>query len=419
MKSRIAITGMGVVSPFGKGIKAFSEAALACTMPVAPIPEHWDLFWKPKSNWLVPLASHCLDSSVLNTVECKHVDSAVVLALESAHEAFEMSGLNDGSPNGCVSYGTGCGGMISLMRNHINHLPGARTSFAKAPPERFNPFVVSMVMLNSASGFIAQKFHVHGPCRTFTSSCASSTVAIGNGCRALQKGEADWCITGGAEYLIDETGCLFHGFDVASTLTRIQDPAKCNRPFDKGRNGFLFSSGGSASLILETETHARARGAEILAWVDGFGESCDAYSAMAPLQNGCFARKCVQLALEDARIPSERIDAINAHGTGTIANDTVEGALIRDLFPHRPLVTTTKALVGHLLGGSGAVETVASVLALRDQVVHGMPNLEDPEFDLNFPRCAVRSPLKRVAKFSFGFGGHNAALVLSHKDTTP
>lgn len=415
-RSRIAITGMGVLCPLGKGVAAFREALHGMSAPIAAIPEHWATFWKAKSSWWAPLPAEWIQSPAITSVEAKQLDPVVVLAMEASREAMEMAGIASGSPSGGVFYGTACGGLVSVLRNHINHLPEARPGFLGEPVARYNPFAVSMVMLNATAGTLSNKFKIHGPSRSFVSSCTSSTVAIGNAMRALQAGEVDWCIAGGTEYLVDETGCLYRGFDVAATLTRIQDPSRCNRPFDRDRNGFLFAAGGAASLVLEREEHALARGAEVLAWLEGYGENCDAHSPMAPQPEGEFIRQCVRKALHDAGVASHGIDAISAHGTGTMANDAVEGEMIRDLFPHRPLVTTTKALTGHLLGASGAVETVAAIAMLQGGFVHGMPALDDPSLDLNFAVRTTTSPIGRMAKFSFGFGGHNAVLILSRKD---
>jgi len=360
-----------------------------------------------------------MEAACLSAVERKQLDPVAILAMDASQEAMEMAGIPANAPNGGVFFGTGAGGITSLMRNHINHLPGARSAFLKEPSARFNPFVVSMVMLNSTSGTLSRKFKIHGPSRSYASSCASATVAIGNAYLALKNGEAQWCITGGTEYLMDETGCMYHGFDVAATLTRIPEAAKCNRPFDRERNGFLFGGGGAGTLVLETQEHAEARGANVLAWLDGFSENCDGHSPMAPHPEGRCIRQCVRAALDDAGLTSDDIDVINAHGTGTTANDAVEAELIRDLFPSRPVVGTTKALSGHLLGASGAVETIASVVALLESAVHAMPNLDDPEIDLNFAKGQVKGGFRHVAKFSFGFGGHNAVLILSNKDDSP
>ncbi|MCB9495754.1 MAG: beta-ketoacyl-[acyl-carrier-protein] synthase family protein [Fibrobacteria bacterium] len=413
-RTRVVVTGLGAVSPLGPDLVSTWEAVQSTRPCVEPIPEAWEAFWKPKSRFWAPLPKEWIQCPLLAPLEPKQLDPVSILALESARQA-----CSGGAPagRGGVFVGTGSGGGASRFENHLNHLFPQKEFLPGRRGGRFNPFCIAMGMPNSPAAMISIKLSIEGPCRTFSSSCASGTVAIGQAAQAIRSGEVEWAVAGGAEYLVDPDGTQFHGFDVASTLTRIPTREECNRPFDAGRSGFLFAAGGAAMLRLESERSARERGAAILATLDGVAENCDAYSPMAPAPTGERIQQCALEALADAGLLATDVDCINAHGTGTEANDRIEAAMLERVFGRGPKVTTTKALTGHLIGAGGALEAVFCVQGLLDQIVPGMPNLVDPIADLDFVLRTQASEHRNVLKLSFGFGGHNVALVFTKAGT--
>jgi 3-oxoacyl-[acyl-carrier-protein] synthase II len=220
-------------------------------------------------------------------------------------------------------------------------------------------------------------------------------------------------LCGGAEFVGDPFGSVFRAFDTAKTLASVVDrPETANRPFDRGRTGFLLAEGGAAVLVCEEWEHAHRRGARIHAEIVGYGESFDAYSMMIMEPTGRQLSRAIGLSLADAGIAADDVDYVNAHGTGTIVNDDVESAVIEGLFGSRPLVSATKSLTGHCIGASGAIEVAMTALSLRDQKVHGCVNLEDPVRPLNFARKSTDAGLTWAVSQSSAFGGHNAAVVM-------
>jgi 3-oxoacyl-[acyl-carrier-protein] synthase II len=280
-------------------------------------------------------------------------------------------------------------------------------------PAAFNPFTVPMTMPNGAAGNLAIKLGLHGPNRTFTGACASATVALGQAFRALRAGECDAALSGGTEYLADPAGCCFRAFDALGALAHGEMPsAALNRPFDRRRSGFLFAEGGCAVLVLERLETARRRGATPLAELVGYGETCDAHDIVALEPSGAQIRRAILDCLDDAALPASEVGYVNAHGTGTPGNDPVECEALLDVFGTGVAVGSTKSLLGHTLGASGALEAVATVLALRDGVVHPTGNLDEPIAPLAFPTRATRLPLRHALSQSFAFGGQNAVLAL-------
>lgn len=268
-------------------------------------------------------------------------------------------------------------------------------------------------MPNAPAANLSIKFNLSGPGNTLCAACASGTVAIGHGFKAVQNGTVDLALAGAAEYLFDDYGSIFQGFDIVKTLTTADDDfSKANRPFDQQRTGFLFSQGGTGVLIIEELDHARKRQAKILAEIIGFAETCDGYNIMIPAEKGEKMELMIRRALADAACDSEQIDYINAHGTGTMANDLVEADLIERVFGKKPLVNSTKSLIGHTIGASGAIETIVTVLSLQHQLTHLCKNLENPIRDLNFVREVKQQRIQTAITHSFAFGGHNAGLVL-------
>jgi 3-oxoacyl-[acyl-carrier-protein] synthase II len=450
MNRRVVITGAGVVSSIGIGVDEFWRHCLQARSAVAPIPENWGRYADLHSRIWSPLPDIDPDYLGVARTERLQLDPVSVLALGAAREAFERAGFKlvpdaassrvfslagaDASRIG-LYLGTGVGGAYSFLHNHTHHLyQRARAALkgyaeTRAPAQdretldgvlalmvhgpRYHPFAVSMLMPNASSAALAIKFSITGPNVTYSVACASGTVAVGNAYRAVRDGCVDVAVSGGCEYLSDEHGAIFRGFDIAGTLVRdCADPETANRPFDQKHSGFLFSQGGAAVLVLEDLEHAQRRGATIMAEVTGFAETFDAHSMMSLAPGGEQMERMLRAALADAGVDAHDVDYINAHGTGTKNNDETEAGVIDRVFGKSVRVNSTKSLLGHTIGASGAIEALVTALSLRDQTTHICKNLDTPLRDLNFVRAVGPFDLRVGLSQSFAFGGHNAAVVL-------
>jgi 3-oxoacyl-[acyl-carrier-protein] synthase II len=302
---------------------------------------------------------------------------------------------------------------IALLKQNENVGPLEDILNKMLSPKRYNPFGVSMTMPNAVSGNLGIKFKLNGGNNTFCAACASGTVAIGYGYKAVRSGEVDLAIVGGVEYLHDEYGSVFLGFDTVRALASgHEDPDKANRPFDEDRSGFLFSEGGGAILVIEDLEHAEKRGARIYAEILGYAESCDGHSIMVMESSGHQISRVIEQVLADAGVSEKEIDYINSHGTGTQLNDETETEIIEKIFGKEVLINSTKSLIGHTLGGSGAIEAVVTALSIYHKTTHVCRNLDKPMRDLNFVTKVDSYPIDTAISQSFGFGGHNAVLLL-------
>ncbi len=450
MSRRVVITGAGVVSSLGIGMDEFWSQCLRGTSTVAAIPASWQNYADLHSRIWSPLPEIDPESLGVARAERLQLDPVAMLALGAAREAigragftrtsagersrnFVLTGAN--SERTGVFFGTGLGGAISFLQNHTHHLfrkpraalaayaekhagPDDRESLENiikqmAHGTRFNPFEVSMVMANAPSAAVGIKYNLTGPNQTYCVACASGTVAVGNAYRAVRDGRVDVAVSGGSEYFGDEHGHIFRSFDVSGTLVRgYANPETANRPFDEKRAGFLFSQGGAAVLILEELEHAQRRGAPIMAEVVGFAETFDAHSMMSLAPGGKQIERMIRAALSDAGLSPDAVDYVNAHGTGTKNNDEIEAGVIDRVFGKSVRVNSTKSLLGHTIGASGAFEAVVTALTLRDGVTHICKNLDTPLLDLNFVRNVERFDPQVGLSQSFAFGGHNAAVVM-------
>jgi len=450
MNRRVVITGAGVVSPIGIGVNEFWQNCLKGKTAIAPIPAQWERYADLRSRIWSPLPDIDPESLGVARAERLQLDPVTVLALGAAREAVEHAGFalkpaEERSRNFIVSgtdasragvyLGTGIGGAYTFLHNHTYHLQQRARSLltsysSKHAPQtdretlesvlalmshgpRYNPFVVSMLMPNAASAAVGIKFSFTGPNLTYCVACASGTVAVGHGYKDIREGRLDIAVTGGSEYLYDEHGHIFRGFDAAKTLVHdYTDPETANRPFDENRSGFLFSQGGAAVLVLEDLEHARRRGATIMAELIGFAETFDAHSMMSLAPGGKQIERMVRAALTDAGLAPGDVDYVNAHGTGTKNNDETEADVIGRIFGKSVRVNSTKSLLGHTVGASGAFESLVTALSLRDGTTHVCKNLDKPMCDLNFVRHVEQCDLRVGLSQSFAFGGHNAAVVM-------
>ncbi len=454
MSRRVVITGAGAISPIGSGVDEFWRQCLQGKSAVAPIPAHWQRYAEPHSRIWSPLPDINPESLGVARTERLQLDPVTMLALGAAREALDRAGFTleptearsrastlsgvDSARAG-VFLGTGLGGAITFLQNHTHHLlrkpridlmayaeehgsSGDRKSMENiltlmTHGLRFNPFEVSMVMPNASAAAVGIKFTLTGPNETYCVACASGTVAIGNAYRAVRDNRVDVAISGGCEYFGDEHGHIFRSFDVSGTLVRdCANPETANRPFDAKRSGFLFSQGGAAMLVLEELGHAQRRGAPIMAELVGFAETFDAHSMMSLAPGGKQIERMIHAALADADLAPRDVDYVNAHGTGTKNNDETEADVIDRVFGKSVRVNSTKSLLGHTIGASGAFEALVTALTLRDGKTHICKNLDAPLLDLNFVRCVEQFDPCVALSQSFAFGGHNAAVALRRFD---
>ena len=448
---RVVVTGLGVVSSIGSDADRFWSNCLEGQSNVTPIPEHWRRYADYHSSIWATLDPIDRDEMGLTRVEVAQNDPASLIAGYATRQALASAGLEpelvDKRANSYhlvgldahrigVYMGTGIGGANSFLDNYTVQVLGAQKAklgeILSTLPEddearqealtvleslqhgrRFNPFVVSMLMPNAISAHIGLKYSINGPNLTYCVACASGTAAIGHAFHAVRDGTVDFAISGGSEYLDDYYGGIFHGFDIARALVRNYDDMHgANRPFDVNRSGFLYSQGGAAVLMLEDLDTAMGRGAPILAEVAGYAETFDAHSVMSIAPDGVQIERMMRAALVDAEMSHSDIQYINAHGTGTQANDAIETEIIGRVFGRDVLINSTKSLIGHTICASGAIEALVTVMSLKEQRTHACNNLDEPLTDLNFAREATSTTMDGALTQSFAFGGHNAGLVL-------
>jgi 3-oxoacyl-[acyl-carrier-protein] synthase II len=398
---------MGVVSPVGTGLEAFWSALVAGRSGIGPITRF------DASEFATRIAGEVRDfdpTRYLDKKEARRMDRFTQFAVAAAGMALEDAGLGtDGLDRDRVAVILGCGiGGIETLEDQARVL-------VNRGPGRISPFFVPMMIPNMAAGQIAITFGFRGPNVTTVTACASGANAIGDAFKMIQRGQVDVAVTGGTEAPI--TPLSVAGFCAMKALsTRNDEPERACRPFDAGRDGFVMSEG-AAVLVLEGLSHARRRGARIYAEVLGYGSSCDAYHITAPDPEGAGAALAMAAALADAGLGPQDIDYINAHGTSTPLNDRLESLAIKQVFGPRAYeipVSSTKSMIGHLLGAAGAIEAVATILTMVRGVIPPTINYEepDPECDLDYvPNVARPARVDRALSNSLGFGGHNVTLV--------
>lgn len=409
MRKRVVVTGLGCVSPLGNNVKDTWDALLAGKSGAAPIASFDAAVHKTKFAAEVK----GFDAAALfGAREARKMDRFTQFATASALEALDQSGLKIDASN-CdrtgVLIGTGIGGIATTIEQY-------ETLKARGP-ERISPFLIPMMISDSAAGNLAIRVGARGPNMSLATACASGTNALGEAAEMIRRGAADAMIAGAAEAAI--TALTMAGMNIMTALsTRNDEPERASRPFDKDRDGFLMGEG-AAVLILESDERAKARGAKILCEFVGYGTTDDAYHISAPAENGAGAALSMSLALKDAGFSVNDIQYINAHGTSTQLNDKSETAAIKTVFgeqAYKLAVSSTKSMTGHLLGASGSLEAVVSALAILHGIIPPTINYEtpDPNCDLDYvPNQARQAEIRNVMSNSFGFGGHNATLILS------
>ena len=408
---RVVVTGLGLVSPVGNSVPAAWESICNGRSGVGPVTE-FDV-----SQLATRIAGEIRDFDIneyLAPKEARRFDSFVHYGLAAAHQAISEAGLLEGLENrdperiGCA-IGAGIGGISSIEENMM--------IYRDKGPRRVSPFYIPGSIVNMISGMLSIQCGFKGPNIAVVTACTTSTHNIGLAARMIQYGDADVMIAGGAEYATTPTALA--GFISAKAMTtRNDDPAAASRPWDADRDGFVLSNGAGIMVVEELE-HARARGANIIAELSGFGMSADAYHMTAPPADGEGAARCMKIALDDAGLAPEQIDYINAHGTSTPLGDRAESDAVKTVFgdhAYRLAVSSTKSMTGHLLGAAGGTEAVFSALAIRDNIAPPTINLDTPGegCDLDYvPHTAREMPIDAVMSNSFGFGGTNGTLVFT------
>jgi len=404
---RVVVTGLGIVSPVGLDLKESWDNIVAGTNGVAPITEY------DVSEYPVRFAATVKNfdaSHVIPVKDQKKMDVFIHYGLVAAEEALLDSGLEITDENAArigVAIGSGIGGLPMIETCHIKMLEGG--------PRKVSPFFVPGSIINMISGNFSIRHGIKGPNIALVTACSTGTHSIGQAARMIAYGDADVMIAGGSEKASSPLG--INGFAAARALsTRNDDPAHASRPWDRDRDGFVLGDGAGV-VVLEEYEMARARGADIYAEVAGFGLNSDAHHMTQPVADGSGAAQCMRNALDDAGLNPEDIDYINAHGTSTPAGDIAETNAIKAAFGSAAAdvaISSTKSMIGHLLGAAGGVEAVFSIMAIRDQVAPPTINLDTPGegCDLDYvPNTAREMKINITLSNSFGFGGTNGTLV--------
>lgn len=412
-RRRAVITGMGVLAPNGNTVDSFWEALTTGRSGIGPITRF------DASGQKVKIAGELVDfdpHEVMDRKEVRRQDRFVQYAVYASTKAFEHSGLDIARENPeriGVILGSGIGGIQTLEDQH--------TILMEKGPSRVSPFFVPMMISDMSAGFVSIKLGAKGPNYTTVSACASAAHAIGEAGRKIQYNEADIMVTGGTEAAITPISVAGFANARALAMDNGDDPTTVSRPFDAQRSGFVLGEG-AGSIVLEELEHAKQRGATIYGEFSGMGFTGDAYHITDMAPGGEGGARAMRIAIADAGINPEDVEYVNAHGTSTPIGDMQETAAINSVFgahAKKLMVSSTKSMTGHLLGAAGAIESIACLLALKNGVVPPTINYEnpDPECDLDYvPNDARELVANRVLNNSFGFGGHNVALVFSRFD---
>lgn len=411
-KKRVVITGLGVVSPYGVGVDKLWTNLVEGKSGIS-VPDLVDI-----EKHVVKIAGEVKDfnpEDYIDPKDAKKMDRFIQFAMVAADEAVKdakLEDIGDIDPYRIgVMVSSAAGGFITFEENHKRII--------EKGPNKCSPFTIPMMIVNMPSGRISIKHGFKGLNKVVISACATGTHSIGDAYRAIQYGDADIILAGGAEATICDVG--LGAFASARTLSRRNDePTKASRPYDKDRDGFVMSEGAGV-LVLEDYDHAVKRGAKIYAEIVGYGQSADAYDVVAPCPEGNGATKSMEFALRDAGMKPEEIDYINTHGTSTGLGDVAESMAVARVFgdktqnPHL-LVSSTKSMHGHMLGATGAVEAIACIKAINDGIVPPTINLDNQDekvANLDYvPHKARKAPINTALSNSFGFGGQNATIIL-------
>ncbi len=410
MERRVVITGMGVVSPVGNDLDTFWNSLIAGKSGIGHITN------EALADYDCKIAGEVRDFEAAqyfkNPKDARRADRFAQLAMGASVMAMDDSGIDleqvDLDRFGCM-VGSGIGGLETLEQQHIN--------LTQKSPKRVSPFTIPMMIANISSGMVSMEYDLRGPNMCIVTACATSNHNIGEAWRMIKFGDADAFIAGGSESTICPMGLAGFG-NMKALSMRNDEPEKASRPFDVDRDGFVMGEGAGVIVIEEME-HALKRGARIYAELTGYGVSADAYHLTSPHPEGDGARRCMEMAIKHAGVKPEEIDYVNAHGTSTGLGDVCETKAIKRVFGDYAkdglMVSSTKSMTGHLLGAAGGVELAACVKAIGEGIIPPTINLDnqDERCDLDYvPHTARKAEVKRALTNSFGFGGHNASLIV-------
>lgn len=414
-RRNVVITGMGTINPIGRSVAESWEAALAGKSGIGRISAY------DPSGMKCEIAGEVRDFdpvAYFGPREARRIDRFAQFALAACQEALSQAGIKAdqlAADRIGVVLGTGVGGVLTLLHE--------MAKVAQGDVQRTSPHLIPMMLADSAPGRIAIEYGFRGPNMAITTACASATNALGEAAAMIRRGVADVIISGGTEAGISPL--VMAGFaNMGALSSRNADPEAASRPFERNRDGFVAAEG-AGILVLESEEHARARGAAILAELAGYGASADAYHITAPQESGEGAVLAIRAAFQDASIAPEQIDYVNAHGTSTPLNDRMETLALKAVLGERAYkvpVSSTKSMTGHLLGAAGAIEAIFCIEAIRNGRIPPTINLDesDPDCDLDYvPGAARRQEVRAALSNSFGFGGHNAALIFKEWRNAP
>lgn len=409
-KRRVVVTGMGAVSPFGIGVDKLWENLIEGNSGVRVFQNV-----NPEDH-VVKIGAEVPDfkpEEFIDAKDCKRMDRFIQFAVVASIEAMKDSALDlekeDLTRIGVIA-GSGAGGFMSIEKNH--------TAMLQKGFNKCSPFTVPMLICNMGSGRIAMHFGLRGLNKAVVSACATGAHSIGDAARSIQYGDADVMVAGGEEAIICNLG--IGSFSAARTLSKRNDePQKASRPYDKDRDGFVMGEG-AGLLVLEELEHAKARGAKIYAEIVGYGQSCDAYDAVAPDPEGKGAELAVRNALKDANLSVEDVQYINMHGTSTHIGDIAESNTVARIFGDKDtnknlLVSSTKSMTGHMIGAAGSIESIVCIKTINDGIIPPTINLENQDEEVAnldyVPNKARKHEVKVAMNNSFGFGGCNAVLL--------
>ena len=407
MKTRVVVTGMGAITPIGNDVETFWQGLKDKTVGIAPITYFDTADYKCK---LAAEVKGFDPKQYMDPKAARRMEAFSQFAVAAAKEALEQSGIDmqkEDPYRAGVCVGSGIGS-LQAMEKDVKKLN-------EKGPSRVNPLLVPLMISNMAAGNVAIQFGLKGKCFNVVTACATGTHSIGEAFRSIQYGEADVMVAGGAEASITPIGIA--GFTSLTALNTTEDAAKASIPFDEERNGFVMGEGAGV-VVLESLDHAKARGANILAEVVGYGATCDAFHITSPAEDGSGAARAMENAMADAGLKAEDIDYVNAHGTSTHHNDLFETMAIKLAmgdYAYKVKINSTKSMIGHLLGAAGGVEFITCVKSIQDGFVHATAGLKNPGegCDLDYTMGdGVSMNVDVAISNSLGFGGHNASLIV-------
>jgi 3-oxoacyl-[acyl-carrier-protein] synthase II len=401
----VVVTGLGATTPLGGDVASTWDAMLAGRSGVGPLTQEW------AASLPVRIAAQLAvePGEVLERVKLRRLDRAEAIALIAAHQAWNDSGLAEAGLDKerlAVAVGTGIGGATTLL-NQDDVLEASG-------PRRVSPHTVPMLMPNGPAAWVGLELGAKAGVHSAASACATGAEALSQGLDIIRSGRADVVVAGGTEAVIHPLPIA--GFAAMRAMsTRNDEPQKASRPFDKGRDGFVLGEGAGV-VVLERADHAAARGARVYARFAGAGITSDGYDIVQPHPEGLGAARAIRAALRDADIDPAEVRHVNAHATSTPVGDVAEIVALHAALGDHPVVTSTKSMTGHLLGAAGALESIATILAIRDSVVPPTINLEDPDEGVDMDVAALKArqmDIPAALNNSFGFGGHNVALIFA------